>query len=67
MSSTWHPVPRFEVRKNRLTRRYRVALVGLNGETLTTSETLNSINAVHTNIKATMDAASTASHITWPE
>lgn len=58
--------PRFEIRRNRLTRRYRVVLIGTNGEPLSVSETLNSVQAVHTNIEAQLAAVPNVKHIQWP-
>jgi hypothetical protein len=43
-------------RQNRLTRRWHVTIVGRNGEKLHHSETLNSKDAVRTNIDAVIDA-----------
>jgi uncharacterized protein YegP (UPF0339 family) len=58
---------RFQVRRNKLTRRYRVVVLGRNNEVLTTSETLNSVAAVNKNIQATIDAASNAKRIDWQD
>jgi hypothetical protein len=58
--------PRFEIRRNRVTRRYRVVLIGANGEPLSVSETLNSVEAVHTNIEAQLAAVPNVRHIQWP-
>lgn len=58
-------LPRFEVRQNRLTRRYRVVLIGANGEPLSVSETLNSVQAVHTNIEAQLAAVPNIKHVQW--
>jgi hypothetical protein len=58
--------PRFEVRRNRLTRRYRVVLIGSNGEPLSVSETLNSVEAVNTNVQAQLDGVPNVKHIQWP-
>lgn len=58
--------PRFEVRQNRLTRRWRVVLIGRNGEPLSVSETLNSADAVNTNVQAQRDAIAASEHVVWP-
>lgn len=57
--------PRFEVRRNRLTRRYRVVLIGTNGEPLSVSETLNGVAAVNTNVQAQLDALADVKHVDW--
>jgi hypothetical protein len=59
--------PRIQVRQNRLTRRYRVVVLGRNHEPLTTSETLNTRAAAEANIRATIDAVRTVEHIDWPD
>lgn len=49
--------PRFEIRRSRIgRRRYRVVLIGAQGEPLNTSEHLNSKAACHTNIAAVREA-----------
>jgi uncharacterized protein YegP (UPF0339 family) len=55
---------RFQVRRNKLTRRFRVVLTGDNNEPLSTSETLNSREAVETNIAAQRKAAPDAT-VEW--
>lgn len=58
--------PRFEVRRGLRRGRYRVVLIGANGEPLSVSETLNSVEAVHTNIEAQLTALAGAKHVQWP-
>lgn len=52
--------PRFEIRRNRLTRRWRVVLVASNGEPLSVSEHLTSRAAALTNIAAQQASIPTA-------
>jgi hypothetical protein len=59
--------PKFVIRQNRLTRRWRVLLVGRNSEILSTSETLNSVDAVNTNVQAQIDAIPAVTRVVWPE
>jgi hypothetical protein len=49
-----------EIRRNRLTRRWRVVLIGYNGEPLSTSEHLNSKQAALANIAAQRASIPTA-------
>lgn len=50
--------PRFEIRRSRIGRhRWRVVLIGDNGEVLSVSEHLNSRQAALTNIAATVSDA----------
>lgn len=49
--------PRFEIRRSKLRRRrFRVVLVGKNGEPLNVSEHLNSLHACAVNIAAVREA-----------
>jgi hypothetical protein len=59
--------PKFVIRQNRLTRRWRVLLVGRNSEILSTSETLNSVDAVNGNVQAQLDAIPQVKRVVWPE
>ena len=55
----------FEVKRNKLSRRWRVVLVDDgNHEVLSVSETLNSRDAVETNIAAQREAA-TSDEVIW--
>lgn len=58
--------PRFEIRRGRVFGRYRVVLIGANGEPLSVSETLNSVEAVHTNLQAQLDSLADVKHVQWP-
>jgi hypothetical protein len=58
--------PKFVIRQNRLTRRWRVLLVGRNSEILSASETLNSVDAVNTNVQAQLDAIGQVKRVVWP-
>lgn len=49
-------IPGFHVRKSRMRRRWYVELIGLNGETLSTSELLNSEATAYENIDAQLRA-----------
>lgn len=56
--------PRFEIRRSGIgRRRWRVVLIGSNGETLMTSEHLNSRHACQVNIAAVVTDARHASHL----
>lgn len=58
--------PRFQVRRSRLRRhRWHVVLIAANGEILSTSETLNSIDAVNNNVAAQLAAFPLVKHIDW--
>ena len=49
--------PRFEIRRSKVgRRRWRVLLIGANGEPLMVSEHLNSLQACHVNIAAVREA-----------
>lgn len=54
----------WEVRRSKLLRRWHVVLVGDNGEPLSSSEVLNSRDAVETNIAAQREAA-TSDEVIW--
>lgn len=56
--------PRFEIRRSRIgRRRWRVVLIGSNGEVLMTSEHLNSRQACDVNIAAVVTDARHAVHV----
>lgn len=57
--------PRFEVRKAKLRKRWHVVLIGANGEPLSTSETLNSVDAVNVNVQAQLGALAAVKHVDW--
>lgn len=60
--------PRFVVRRGKVRRnRYHVVLVAENGEPLSSSEVLNSIDAVHRNIEAQLEAVPLVKRIDWPD
>lgn len=59
--------PKFEVRRGLRRGRYRVVLIGANGEALSVSETLNSVDAVNTNVRAQLDALADVKHVQWPD